>query len=573
MANCRFLDELNRLRKSSSDSIDNIEKFDDFKRYMHVTRNVEEDLKEILVSVNNSGKKTLILLCGSAGDGKSHLLSYLKNEERVLDDYSVYNDATESSAPSKTAIDTLNEVLTDFSDVNIASEGKNVILAINLGVLSNFIESSYGKNYQLFLQYVEKNNILTTAVNDNGYIEGSSFQHVNFSDYHMYTLSDAGTEPGYILRILSKVFAKTGENPFFSTFQKSCQTCPIAQKCPVKHNYEFLMDEQIQKYIANSLVEVTIREKEILTTREIQNFIYDILVAHKFSYKIISNASTITTNYLKEYLRDITPALMFDYVDMSPLLNQLGKYDPLLVRSEAADEMAIFYYVSSDISLQIKKILEDTPYAVVLNQLGTIDKLNDDKVLRTQIFNVLVRIEAIKGNIKGDEVYNQYIRNLYYYNLGMIRKLAQLYDLVEKAVIQWCGCESGNTICLDESHEGFTLYENIKFEPYLDDVDTKKSVTILEQFAPSIVVKFENRRTKDIIALDVDYSLYKLLYKLKQGYVQTADDRNNHADFISFIEKILKTGSAKENVLVVSEDGRKANVECTKFGYRFKVVK
>ena len=36
MKNCKFINELNRLRKSSSDSIDNVEKFDQFKSYMHV---------------------------------------------------------------------------------------------------------------------------------------------------------------------------------------------------------------------------------------------------------------------------------------------------------------------------------------------------------------------------------------------------------------------------------------------------------------------------------------------------------------------------------------------------------
>ena len=33
MGNCKFANELNRLCKSSSDSIDNTEKFDDFKKY------------------------------------------------------------------------------------------------------------------------------------------------------------------------------------------------------------------------------------------------------------------------------------------------------------------------------------------------------------------------------------------------------------------------------------------------------------------------------------------------------------------------------------------------------------
>ena len=181
MGSCKFINELNRLRKSSSDSIDNVESFDSFKVYMHVTRTAEEDLKEILRKVNASGKKSLILLCGSAGDGKSHLLSYLKNSdvENLLEGYTIYNDATESNSPSKTAIETLNELLDSFRDVNLELPGKNIILAINLGVLSNFIESEYGEFYWNLKTYVEKCNILTSKVNDNGYDSRSHFQHVS----------------------------------------------------------------------------------------------------------------------------------------------------------------------------------------------------------------------------------------------------------------------------------------------------------------------------------------------------------------------------------------------------------
>lgn len=148
MGNCKLVDELNRLRKSSSDSIDGIGTFDDFKKYMHVSRSAEKDLIEILHKIEDSGRKSLVMLCGSAGDGKSHLLSYLKNDLKLLDNYVVYNDATESSAPSKTAIETLNEALQGFSDENLEKPGENFILAINLGVLSNFIESSYGDSFK-----------------------------------------------------------------------------------------------------------------------------------------------------------------------------------------------------------------------------------------------------------------------------------------------------------------------------------------------------------------------------------------------------------------------------------------
>lgn len=189
MENCKLVDELNRLRKSSRDSIDGIGDFGDFKKYMHISRNVEEELIEILHKIEVSGRKSLVLLCGSAGDGKSHLLSYLKNDLKLLDNYVVYNDATESSAPSKTAIETLSEALQGFSDKNLDQPGKNFILAINLGVLSNFVESTYGEAFKQLREYVINSNILTNQLDEKGYEKNSAFQHVSFSDYHMYNLT------------------------------------------------------------------------------------------------------------------------------------------------------------------------------------------------------------------------------------------------------------------------------------------------------------------------------------------------------------------------------------------------
>ena len=367
MGNCGFTNELNRLRKSSSDSIDNVEKFDAFNEYMHVTRTVEEDLKSILREINLSGKKSLVLLCGSAGDGKSHLLSYLKNsdEEKLIANYTVYNDATESSAPSMTAIQTLGILLENFKDQNLALPGKNIILAINLGVLSNFIESEYGDEFSSLRKYVEDSNILTSQVKVNDYAENSYFQHVSFSDYHMYSLREDGIHAGYIEGIMKKVFGETDENVFYQAYLKHCNSCPLAQKCSVKNNYEYLMNDKRQKYVAKLLVKTTIQDKVILTTREILNFIYDILAAQNFSFTKYQKLMVDDTAFLKEYLKHVTPSLLFDSADVTTLMNLVQKYDPLLLRTEADDEMAIAYYVSGNVSKEIKLALSNLPYASV----------------------------------------------------------------------------------------------------------------------------------------------------------------------------------------------------------------
>ena len=494
MGNCKLIDELNRLRKSSSDSIDGIGTFDDFKKYMHVSRSAEKDLIEILHKIEDSGRKSLVMLCGSAGDGKSHLLSYLKNDLRLLDNYVVYNDATESSAPSKTAIETLNEALQGFSDENLEKPGENFILAINLGVLSNFIESSYGDSFKQLRKYVNNSNLLTNQLNEKGYEENSAFQHVSFSDYHMYNLTVHGVKPEYLEHILEKVFCMDFENPFYNVYSNDCKECPLSQKCPVKHNFEFLGNEKNRNYVANALVEVTIKDKEILTTREILNYIYDIIVAQNFNYKKMAQSSTNEVSFLKEYISDITPSLMYEYIDKSVLLNQLQKYDPLLVRSEQADEDAISYYVSSDVSNEVVSVLDKEAYSKVLCQQSAIEKINSDKVLKAQLFNILERLKTIKSDIVQDNAYVSFLKMLYYFNTGTTKKYGELYGLVEDAVIQWCGNEDQDNVCFDDCHEGITLYEHIEFEPYLDVSPSVKKNEELQRFLPFITVKYESKK-------------------------------------------------------------------------------
>lgn len=571
--NCKLVDELNRLRKSSRDSIDGIGDFGDFKKYMHILRNVEEELIEILHKIEVSGRKSLVLLCGSAGDGKSHLLSYLKNDLKLLDNYVVYNDATESSAPSKTAIETLSEALQGFSDKNLDQPGKNFILAINLGVLSNFVESTYGEAFKQLREYVINSNILTNQLDEKGYEKNSAFQHVSFSDYHMYNLTMHGINPEYVERILEKIFHMGLENPFYDAYNK-CKECPLSKKCPVKHNYEFFTNEKNRKYVANTLVEVIIKDKEILTTREILNYIYDIVVAQNFNHKKIAQSLTNEVSFLKEYISDITPSLMYEYTDKSVLLNQLQKYDPLLVRSEQADEDAISYYVSSDVSEEVISAIGKETYSKVLCQASAIEKINSDKVLKAQLFNILERLKKIKCDIIQDKAYMSFLNALYYFNTGTTKKYGEIYEVVEDAIIQWCGNEEQDNICFDDSHEGIALYEHIEFEPYLDISGNVKKNDELQRFVTFITVKYENKKTGEIISLDIDYSLYELIYKLAAGYIQTAEDRNNHADFISFIQKMLRTGSADKEIFLVTDDNRKAIIEKTKFGvYKFKVVR
>ena len=72
---CRFISELRRLSKLSAEAVQNLDSFDPLKKYLHVIRNTEADFKHLMHAISNVNHKQLVLVCGSAGDGKSHLLA------------------------------------------------------------------------------------------------------------------------------------------------------------------------------------------------------------------------------------------------------------------------------------------------------------------------------------------------------------------------------------------------------------------------------------------------------------------------------------------------------------------
>ena len=77
--NCPLVNELKRLKKSSSEAVDNDEEFSPFKMYMHIHRTLEDDLINKIQQAKGRAGKSLILVCGNVGDGKSHVISYLKH--------------------------------------------------------------------------------------------------------------------------------------------------------------------------------------------------------------------------------------------------------------------------------------------------------------------------------------------------------------------------------------------------------------------------------------------------------------------------------------------------------------
>lgn len=578
---CSFIAELSKLRKLSVESVENTNSFDDFKRYMHVLRPVETELRKLLVDVNDSNHKTLVLLCGSAGDGKSHLLSYLRNadQEHLLDSYEVYNDATESSAPQLTSIDTLSEKLAPFNDQNYTTDdGFKMILAINLGTLNNFIESEKGKNFSALKKYVEDKEIFSSYVRDNSYQTGSVFQHISFSDYQIFTLSENGVETDYLEELIGKIFQDQEANPFFKAFKEN-SNCSLCQKCPVRHNYQFLSNPIHQKALIKKIIEVVIKDKEIVSTRDILNLLYDILVHPDFDYAKMCQVATNDTQYLSEYIRYTTPMLLYEYDDISPLVNSIRRHDILKIRQADLDVDMTRFHALENIHDIFSSATDGTPYAV-LNDTTNIADLGGIKAdLKKLVYRFIIRIKDLKGELpptKQEKLFDEYIQYLFYQNSGQEKKLSKLYEATKKAIMNWDGQFDSDTICIDDSNEKFWVLEQLLLKPSIYS-NRPSTDSVVQRFSPTVKLRFRKDSDSNLETAEIsmDYSLFEMISAMKEGYRPTVQDKNQHTDFVSFIQRVIEFGNKATRIVLIpkeQEHDYRVVFEKTDFGYEFKVV-
>lgn len=163
---------------------------------------------------------------------------------------------------------------------------------------------------------------------------------------------------------------------------------------------------------------------------------------------------------MRLFMADLTPNLLFDQDGVSRLMNIVKKNDPLLDRSEAGDDFAVEYNVATDSSQILKSSLQENVYREYLLQPECIKIVNQDREIKAELFKTLIRLRAMDENDFNDSVYQQYIQNLYLFNAGKRKKLGQIYNEVQKAVMQWCGSDGDHHVCLGSQNNKYLLSDN-----------------------------------------------------------------------------------------------------------------
>lgn len=559
-----LIQALGKLKESSKEAVEGLNTFSDFKKYMHITRDAQNELEELIMGACDKEIAQLILVCGSVGDGKSHIISYFKDKyPEEMAKFTLHNDATESLEPNKTSMDTLNDVLDNFSDEKIEESNQKFILAINLGTLNNFIDSEYGDRFIKLKTFVSEKKILEQSIEENNFDESSNFQFINFSDYHLFTLKNGKVNSNYVRSLINKVTEPSELNEFYNSYKKNCSKCPNCSQCPIKANYELLSKVEVQNSIIDLLVQCIIKNKIIISTRALLNFIYELLIARAY---VDVNSPMFKQNIAKlnknDYIKALTPNIIFSHKELSFIFEALNTLDPLDVRNSGVDSFVIEFNNSDEVIPYFTEHI-DFPKGY-LDKLGNI-RIGDteDKNIKPELLKLFIRSYYISGRgdllLLKDETYEKYMMNLYYWNKGEKSKLKDLYNEIKNGITNWNGEAEKNhiNIFLGQNQIKYKISEELDIKADVSNLKSK-SDTELIKFLTKLKLRFKTEKEENGKELDIDYTLYKLLNKVGNGYRPNKKDKNHFIKFIEYITKLEESGSQNERI-IFTEKNREEN--------------
>lgn len=576
-----LVEELQTLRESSKNSVAQGTSYslDKFNEYLHIEREVEKDLRKQIKHCATRKEAQLIMVCGNVGDGKSHILSYLnKDLKEEMSQFVIHNDATESHNPNDSSNDTLNKVLDGFKDKNLKDSGSRVILAINLGTLSNFLDK-HGSEYNILLKYVTSKKILDTGLVENDFDNQNFFYHVNFTDYHMYSLTEEGPTSLIISTLLKRLVTKDERNPVYNSYLKFISDYPFATNCPIKYNFEFLFKEENQEALTSLIIQSIIKNKEIVSVRSLLNFFFDLIVPVELKWENLELYKTQLTNLSEsQYLSCLVPNYIFEHPELSGLFDKISKLDPCIFRYSELDSNLIQLINSENPSQFFKEFIDPS----IIN--GIESKLNHQKLENRELTKLFVRLKFFNNQkevmLKNDPYFQEYTSTLFQFNNNEMSSIKKTYKLFSEAARKWYGDPKKSkkvVINLGKNQSKYRVFKDFKANPKLIQKE-KSTNTILTKFIQEFVLQFEIEGEADnhLLRIHIDYCLYEILNRVLNGYRPNKKDNSNYVSFIGAINKLINQDN-NEAPLEIDEVniGKNSDYELIKDGfgeYKFRVL-
>lgn len=518
---------ISRLSLTSKESVVNSNKFSEFNKYIHVKRNIEDQLLDECHKLcrNQTG---IILLVGSVGDGKSHLLSFLKsNHPHLFKDIHIHNDATESNSPNQTAVETLTELLSKHY-----KEQTKLVIAVNIGMLHKFMTHLQNTNkFYEFQKFVRKSKIFkdefvsSKELNTTYNATDNNYSIVSFLEEQTLTIKDGVVENHFYSELIKKVFLQVDENPIYKAF---IEDDGLNRDEPIYLNYKILLNEKVQQSLLFMLNLIRIQDKRILTARSVLNLIYDIISPNE--------------DFNNKYTTLLT-TLIFENEEKSKLLESIGMHDPSQQLKSELENLNVRIYNTNHLPMVCSELFKNDYKHVqeIILYLSNLDRIRNDKKYKT-----IVRLYFLFNHEKFiSNDYSNYLKLISDIQSNNKSSQKSFLKQVESCIYKWNGSPEQGYIFKNIWNSKDLIRIGIEFR-------CRFKAIYIYQNSIYVEVYDENNFSspQKIYTLEIDYPLYLLICKISNGYVVKSSDRNDSINFNEFIDEIVENTVSMRNTII-----------------------
>lgn len=545
-----LLNQLKSLCHGSQEAVQSGTYFSELDKYLHVNRPIDNEICNHMDEILRVGGG-ILLLVGSAGDGKSHMISYLKSMEKYKD-FVFYNDATEGCSPEITAVETLKFALRDYRNPTLDETSSKTVLAVNIGKLQDLVEDDEFRE-----GFSELYSIADAVANNDAFYDHNRIKVVSFAHRQAFELIldedvDYPVKSDFMSEILSRITQPLPTNPFYKAYLETKATSGTHDVHEVvATNYRLLMHENIRNTIVSLIIEAIIRFKLVLTPREFLDFVYCILVPPKWS------KYGRRTDFFPSQL----PSLLFDSSG-GKIQQAISRLDPLKYSSLLHDNELSKFYASFtfDKTCINADLLDDEIveyYTTALSQLYNAGCGNGEKNNKGNIAVLIFKLNRLLKYESYSEPYKKFLKDIAGYYASKAVVLREINEMVKLSVPRLYGSyiEEPDFVPLNIQGSNYKIFTSLQ----IPDADIAPSQPFDVQY-PFIFDLYFNTEwdfCDEQIPLKIDYPLYEHMYELRNGKLSSHFDGEKNLHFSTFVRKLSKFSDAKKSLIIVDSDNNK----------------
>ena len=196
---------------------------------------------------------------------------------------------------------------------------------------------------------------------------------------------------------------------------------------------------------------------------------------------------------------------------------------------------------------------------VIENEINRLKTKTEQGYLKEKLINLFIRLHIFMpiGNLNlEDKTYLSYMKFLYYWNKGERKKLASLYNDVKVAIYNWNGeaLDGKINISVGRNQMRYKISQRLNISADLSNIKVDSQEELLK-FNPSLIIGYKSEDKGINHKIDIDFNLYELLMRVKDGYRPNKNDKYNYINFVEFVNKIQKLGSQSKEIYIEDKQG------------------